>query len=194
MRQTEHYGLNQWELTDRILMADFNADNAKIAAALARLQENVVNLAYYVGQIGVLHSLNNVFYTSQAPIFSDAFQKPHYFTAAGDAFLEKGRAAMNGKGAVGSVTTRRSFMLFDCRTTMAYAWIHRNGGKVIPRINGTPMREGRVIYDNNRTGSAGHCYEFILETPFIRELELTLDMECGTSSSMEIIDVSLAWV
>ena len=35
MRQTEHHGLNQWELTDRILMADFNADNAKIAAALA---------------------------------------------------------------------------------------------------------------------------------------------------------------
>lgn len=35
MQQTEQYGLNQWELTDRIQMADFNADNAKIAAALA---------------------------------------------------------------------------------------------------------------------------------------------------------------
>lgn len=35
MQQTEHYGLNQWELTDRIQMADFNADNLKIAAALA---------------------------------------------------------------------------------------------------------------------------------------------------------------
>lgn len=35
MKQTEHYGLNQWELTDQIKMADFNADNAKIAAALA---------------------------------------------------------------------------------------------------------------------------------------------------------------
>ena len=35
MQQTEQYGLNQWELTDQIKMADFNADNAKIAAALA---------------------------------------------------------------------------------------------------------------------------------------------------------------
>ena len=35
MKQTEQYGLNQWELTDRIRMADFNTDNAKIAAALA---------------------------------------------------------------------------------------------------------------------------------------------------------------
>lgn len=37
MQQTEQYGLNQWELTDRVLMADFNADNAKIEAALVAL-------------------------------------------------------------------------------------------------------------------------------------------------------------
>lgn len=35
MKQTEQYGLNQWELPDPILMKDFNADNLKIAAALA---------------------------------------------------------------------------------------------------------------------------------------------------------------
>ena len=35
MQKTEHYQLNQWEKTDRILMEDFNADNTKIAAALA---------------------------------------------------------------------------------------------------------------------------------------------------------------
>ena len=34
MKQTEQYGLNQWELSDRIRMEDFNADNAKIADAL----------------------------------------------------------------------------------------------------------------------------------------------------------------
>lgn len=35
MKQTEQYGLNQWELSDRIRMEDFNADNLKIAEALA---------------------------------------------------------------------------------------------------------------------------------------------------------------
>lgn len=35
MKQTEQYELNQWELTDRIRMEDFNADNLKIATALA---------------------------------------------------------------------------------------------------------------------------------------------------------------
>ena len=36
---TEHYELNQWEPTDQVLRTDFNADNAKIDAALAGLAE-----------------------------------------------------------------------------------------------------------------------------------------------------------
>ena len=32
---TEHYGLSQWELSDSVVMADFNEDNRKIDAALA---------------------------------------------------------------------------------------------------------------------------------------------------------------
>ena len=35
MQFTEHFGLSQWERSDRIQMDDFNADNAKIDAALA---------------------------------------------------------------------------------------------------------------------------------------------------------------
>lgn len=31
---TKNYGLSQWEKSDRVLMEDFNADNAKIDAAL----------------------------------------------------------------------------------------------------------------------------------------------------------------
>ena len=34
MKQTEHYGLNQWELADPIRMEDFNGDNEKVDAAL----------------------------------------------------------------------------------------------------------------------------------------------------------------
>lgn len=41
MKQTEHYGLNQWELSDRVRMEDFNQDNAKIDTALAALAGGV---------------------------------------------------------------------------------------------------------------------------------------------------------
>ena len=37
--QTTNYGLNQWEATDQVLRADFNADNSKIDAALKGLAE-----------------------------------------------------------------------------------------------------------------------------------------------------------
>ena len=34
MNQTQNYQLSQWESTDRILMSDFNSDNAKLDEAL----------------------------------------------------------------------------------------------------------------------------------------------------------------
>ena len=47
MNQTPNYQLNQWEQTDRIQMEDFNADNAKIEAALSGLPKIVSGT--YVG-------------------------------------------------------------------------------------------------------------------------------------------------
>ena len=38
-KQTINYGLSQWEATDQVLRADFNADNAKIDAALKVAQD-----------------------------------------------------------------------------------------------------------------------------------------------------------
>ena len=38
MTKTTNYQLNQWAKSDRVMMDDFNADNAKIDAALGALQ------------------------------------------------------------------------------------------------------------------------------------------------------------
>ena len=76
MKQTEYCELNQWELSDRVRMEDFNADNAKIAAELARLRANVADLAYYIGQFGLIHFLNNQRYTSLHAVSSFLFQNP----------------------------------------------------------------------------------------------------------------------
>lgn len=45
MKQTENYQLNQWEQSDRILMEDFNNDNAKLDAALAGQGSQLTALA-----------------------------------------------------------------------------------------------------------------------------------------------------
>lgn len=39
MQQTNNYGLNQWEMTDRIRMEDFNQDNQKIETALEEVKQ-----------------------------------------------------------------------------------------------------------------------------------------------------------
>ena len=39
--QTTNYELNQWLSIDQVVRTDFNADNAKIDAALAALAEQV---------------------------------------------------------------------------------------------------------------------------------------------------------
>ena len=43
--QTPNYALNQWERDDRILMEDFNADNAKIDAAIKAVDAKADALA-----------------------------------------------------------------------------------------------------------------------------------------------------
>ena len=43
--QTTNYQLNQWEPTDQVLRTDFNADNAKLDAALKTLSNQVIQKA-----------------------------------------------------------------------------------------------------------------------------------------------------
>lgn len=49
MNTTDHYQLNQWEGTDRILRTDFNKDNLKTDDAVAELRETVDALAPKAG-------------------------------------------------------------------------------------------------------------------------------------------------
>lgn len=58
--QTPNYNLNQWSKDDRVLMEDFNADNAKIDAALGALTETAatyVTITFPAGDILFLWSV-----------------------------------------------------------------------------------------------------------------------------------------
>ena len=52
MNQTETCGLSQWEKQDRILMEDFNADHAKIDAALAAQGEALAPITEQIDKLG----------------------------------------------------------------------------------------------------------------------------------------------
>ena len=52
MNQTQNYQLSQWESTDRILMSDFNSDNAKLDEALGTLAQTVTGHTTALAQKG----------------------------------------------------------------------------------------------------------------------------------------------
>lgn len=58
MKQTENYQLNQWESGDRILMADFNNDNAKLEAALDALEAGKADAATVNSLSGTVSTLS----------------------------------------------------------------------------------------------------------------------------------------
>ena len=85
MKQTSNYQLNQWEKTDRILMEDFNGDNAKVDAALA---EQSTALAEQAAQLVKLGNCE-VYYGSYTGTGSGATaltfpHKPLFITIMGD--------------------------------------------------------------------------------------------------------------
>ena len=52
MEQTANYGLNQWDAGDRIMVEDFNADNAKVDQALGDHEERVSTLETTCASLG----------------------------------------------------------------------------------------------------------------------------------------------
>lgn len=50
-KQTSNFGLNQWELSDGVVMEDFNADNRAVDAALQELKSSIPQICCgsYVG-------------------------------------------------------------------------------------------------------------------------------------------------
>ena len=52
MNQTTNYQLSQWESTDRILMSDFNSNNAKLDEALGTLAQTVTGHTTALAQKG----------------------------------------------------------------------------------------------------------------------------------------------
>ena len=55
MKQTEHYQLNQWEANDKVQRTDFNADNAKIDAALGQMLHFIHGSYIGTGESAKIH-------------------------------------------------------------------------------------------------------------------------------------------
>ena len=191
MKKTAQFGLNQWELSDRIQMEDFNADNAKIAEELSRLREIVANISYTVLQLGVGGTLQNEFNASQHALLCQPYDHPEYFTCTGGATMEGGVVKLSGAGAVGTVSSNRVFYVPNSLTEVRL-WLHRRNGSVIPTINGVTLEKVRDFDDRTPLENAPcRCDEFVGQVRTNGSFNVSMELRCGSSSSMTLYDYTL---
>ena len=86
MTKTENYGLNQWNAADRVLMSDFNEDNAKIDAALDSLAVAISTCGNMHMEIGT-YTGTGLYGSSSKSTSIKLSQKPLLMFIAGGGYI-----------------------------------------------------------------------------------------------------------
>ena len=99
MTKTTNYQLNQWAKPDRVMMDDFNADNAKIDAALKANADAIAETAAACGNCRIVYGsyVGNGQYGSSnpktltfdgTPLFVALSGRYHFFAVKGCSFVQ----------------------------------------------------------------------------------------------------------
>ena len=191
---TEHYGLCQWEATDQVLRTDFNGDNAKVEAALASLEERVSelyravpNLAFYIGQLGILDMMNRKRYLNQLSMLYEAFLYPEDLSYTGGVKVQDGVLVLNGRDSVGTMTNQK-LAIYEDDWTVARLWLHHDHGTVTPYLNGTPMTLEGTTSGSALNGASCWCKEYVGSSSKTSSAQISLELTCNGTDSMSVYD------
>lgn len=194
--QTTNYQLNQWEATDQVLRTDFNADNAKIDAALETLSEQaalmcrvVPDLAYYIGLLGVLDLKERGQYLSQRSILYEAFRFPEELALSGQAVIQDEVLSFSGSGSAAT----QNLSLGRSDWTQARLWLRFSGnGTLVLHLNGNEMEYVSSFRTRNAAGEVCWEREYLWSGAGTGAVQIKLTGEPGTESAMEVYDFRLA--
>ena len=191
MNATTNYQLSQWDASDRVLRTDFNADNAKIEAALSGLSDQaapVPDLAFYVGQLMLKLYHDTKRYPSQRSIELENFEHEYSTNiTTGDVKVVNNVLTLTGAGKTGTFSNIPiSIRKYNWRH--ARLFLHANGGKVTPTISGSPMT--LVSQGRSRTVLDVEAweYEYVWSGTPASMARIVLELNCGKSDSMEVYD------
>ncbi|NBI11902.1 hypothetical protein D1641_18210 [Colidextribacter sp. OB.20] len=149
MNTTTNYQLNQWDASDRVQRVDFNADNAKIEAALSGLEARVAlldravpNLAYYATQYALFDYKSTGKSMPGRGVLFDNFQYTDSYSVSGGTSVKNGilttAAQSSGKMQTGNIAT-------NCTGwTRAMLWLHSNASGVTPKVEGITMKPSGI--------------------------------------------------
>jgi len=196
---TPNYNLNQWEADDRVLRTDFNADNAKLEAALSSLEERVArlgravpNLAYYTGLLALTdYAKRGKVLAGQSMVYDD-FQYSQGTCTGGLKFVN-GVLTLEGVGATG-VFTSGNIGVDNSGWTQARLWVHHSQASAIikPSLNGAPM-EYQYFRSTIVPKDTRECYEstFAVDRAGPASVTISLELGTGSKSSVEVYDYLL---
>ena len=189
---TTNYNLCQWQPTDQVQRTDFNADNARLEAALSSLEARVSELYRAVPRVAytAYNLLFRGYYDSrlvgyqQGIIFERFTNDCLVSEITGSAYLQNNAIHISGQGSTGAVT---SVTYVVDKWTRAIGWVRCDNGGVSMSINGVPMvRTGSgsaLNYEGNM------CIEpeftLTLNEPGSTTVSTTLSLEClGDSNTV----------
>ena len=198
MNATTNYQLSQWEAEDRVLRTDFNADNAKIEAALSGLEARVAlldravpNLAYQLGAMELRRMIEHKKYPNQRAMIVECFLYPQYFTLSGGVTLTDGVLTLTTQGVVGHCERSNSYLL-DSKWSHAEMWLRFRNARVTPIINGLTMTAvGAVDMTFSASIESVQERKFILDCQGSGSARVAFDMECVDSRAAQIYDYSI---
>jgi len=194
---TPNYNLNQWEPDDRVLRTDFNADNAKIEAALSSLEERVSaldslagKLAFFVGRLALFNVAQSgkAFFTGAS--VHERFLFPGYLSLTGDITVQNGVATLEGAGKTGTISVP-NYSTPDGVWSRAVMWVEQTPGAVSVKLNDVPMERGRSFWTTD-IGDVHHYQEFTCTglTPD-DTVGVTLELNTGTGRDLKIFSYSV---
>ena len=191
---TENFDLCQWEPTDPVLRTDFNADNAKLEAALTALEEArtrldrvTVNLAYYTGRLTAREMLEREKQPPQRTVLCDTFFYGLDKTLTGGAVIQNNQLILSGAGKTGTMATG-NLALDVSDWTQARMWIHSDVGTVIPSINGLEMEFVDRNYGPSVSGTLSWEDEYVWTGQGSSSAKVVLTLSTGSSSAMHVYD------
>jgi len=197
---TPNYNLNQWEAEDRVLRVDFNADNAKLEAALSSLEERVARLdraasilTFYLGQLAITDVAVNKKSMPQHGMLVETFNYPSFLKLTGSAVIDNGVLMIDGAGKTGTMETY-SLHIGSKKNVQARLWLshHQDSPQVVPLLNGTEMKYNGSVMGISAS-SRTDCWvdEFILDGFTGSSAQVTLPMDSGTKSFVKLYDYAL---
>lgn len=182
MKQTKHCGLSQWELTDRVQMRDFNADNAKVDSLLSKLTFLASRLA-----LAEVDRTKQVIFPGVA--ITEQFNYPEIFTCSEGVTVQDGKATLMGPQ-TGSITCE-GYALFDQEYSQATVWVEHSGGEVSAVLNGVPTQPVRsfssIINGKYRLYQELSCPALTAR----RDLSVTLNLDRGSNSKLDAFNFSV---